>query len=235
MAFGMQTTSGDFLPIVKYDARAGKFFKVEKLVGGGSNPIEIPMGTKFALDFGTIEAGYVMFSNQGPIRHMKPYVDGVAMPAQPQDKDDKGKLIFRPGFYIKVAGNALDGVREWCSNAQVLLNAMDELYQQYVRAPEAAAGQIPLIAIVSTTPVTTGSGAQKSTNYAPVFRIEGWVLRPDICGPRTTPLPGTTTNGHGAPAAAPQAAPAQPAPVTPPPAQQAPQAPAASPPASMPW
>lgn len=198
MAFGMKTTSGDFLPICKYDARAGKFFKVDKRMDGGSDAIEIPLGTKFALDIGSLEAGYVMFGAQGPVRQMKPYIEGDAMLPQPQDKDAEGKLIFRPGFYAKIAGNALDGVREWCSNAAVLLNAMDELYTQAIRTPEAAAGQIPIICIASTVAVKSGSGARTSTNYAPLLRIEGWAPRPDVLGPRTVPLGGPGSHAVGA-------------------------------------
>lgn len=222
MAFGMNTKTGDFLPIVKYDARAGKFFKMEKRVDGGSDAIELPPGTKFALDIGTLEAGFVAFTAQGPVRHMVPYSDGVALPAQPQDKDADGKLLFRPGFWVKIAGNALDGAREWCSNAAVLLNALDDLYQQIVHAPEAAAGQIPIICIASTVAVKSGTGTRSSTNYAPVFRIEGYANRPDILGPRTTPIPGTRP-------APPQAAPVAP-PAAQPAAQQTP--PPAAPPAA---
>jgi len=231
LAFGMQTSSGNFLPIVKYDARAGKFFKVEKRMDGGSDAVEIPLGTRFAVDFGTIEAGYVSFGPQGPVRQMKPYIEGQPMPAQPQEKDAEGKLVFRPGFYVKVAGNALEGVREWCSNAAVLLNAMDDLHQQFLRAPEAAAGQIPLVAIVSTTAVKSGTGARSSTNYAPVLRIEGWTARPDVLGPRTVPVPVVAAQAAAAPAAAPVAAP--PAATMPPPAQTP--ISAVSPPAGMPF
>jgi hypothetical protein len=36
-----------------------------------------------------------------------------------------------------------------------------------------------VISLASTTPVTSGNGTQKSTNYAPTFRIEGWAKRPE--------------------------------------------------------
>lgn len=208
MAFGMKTNSAEFLPIVKYDARAGKFFKVEKRVDGGSDAIEIPLGTKFALDTFTFEAGYVMFGPQGPDRHMVPYTEGVQLPPQPQDKDADGKLLFRPGFYAKIAGNAIDGVREWCSNAAVLLNAMDELYQQIIRAPETAAGQIPIISIAATVAVKSGSGARSSTNYGPILKLEAWAERPDVLGPRTVPAPRAAQINQTA-AQTDQAAPAQ--------------------------
>ena len=226
MAFGMQTSGGNFLPIIKYDARAGRIFRVDK-DNGITEQVDITdPNMKFAIDFGSIEVGYVQFSAQGPVRHMVPY-DGRALPAQPQDKDDKGKLVSRPGFYALVAGQAIGGIREWCSNAAILLNALDELFNLYAEQPEAAGGKIPLISIVSTVPVTSGTGAQKSTNYKPVFKIVGWVDRLADMGERTVPPP------------APKAIPAAAAPTAPPPAAPTPPpvAPAAAtaPPAGMPF
>ena len=229
MAFGYKVTNGDFLPICKFDARSGKFFKVEKTPGQQANDIELPPGTKFGVDFGTLEAGWCTFTTQGPIRHMQPYIEGQSPINQPPDKDAEGKMIYRPAFYVKLAGNALDGVREWIGASAAVMNAMDELYTQVCRAPEMAAGQIPIVSIPSTVAIKSGTGARSSTNYAPVFRLEGWTPRPDILGPRTVPVP--VVNGQPTPVAA-QSAPApQPAPVAPPPAQQT----AAAPPAGMPF
>lgn len=226
MAFGMNTQSGNFLPLVKYDARAGRFFRVEK-DNGITEQVDITSpDLKFAIDFGSIEVGYVQFSAQGPVRHMVPY-DGRSLPAQPQDKGVDGKLLSRPGFYALVAGQAIGGIREWCSNAAILLNALDELFNLYAEQPEAAVGKIPLISIVSTVPITSGTGAQKSTNYKPVFKIVGWVDRLADMGERTVPPP------------APKAIPAAAAPTAPPPAAPTPPpvAPAAAtaPPEGMPF
>ena len=165
MAFGMRTVSGDFLPIVKYDARNGTMTREDKQPDGSRVPTEIPHGTKFAVDFGTIEAGWITFTAQGPVRVMVPYHEGVQLPAQPQDKDGEGKLIFKSGFYVKVCGKALDGAREWAGNAVCLLNALEELYQTYLAAPEAAAGQIPIVTIAGKLPIKTGSGLKSSTNW----------------------------------------------------------------------
>jgi hypothetical protein len=189
LAFGYKTTTGDFLPIVKYDARAGRFFKVDKEPGQQGVETEIPPGTKFAIDIGTLEAGWVTFGAQGPVRHMRPYIEGDDPIPQPQDKDSDGKMLFRPGFYVKLAGNALGGVREWIGASAAVMNAMDDLYQQIIRAPEAATGKIPIVSIPSTIAIKSGSGARASTNYAPLFRVEGWTDRPDVLGPRTVPVP----------------------------------------------
>ena len=189
MAFGYKTTTGDFLPIVKYDARSGRFFKVDKLPGQQGVDTEIPAGTTFAVDFGTLEAGWVTFGAQGPVRKMRPYIEGEETIPQPQEKDSDGKLIFRPGFYVKLAGNALDGIREWIGASAAVMNAMDDLYQTFAVAPEAASGKIPLICIASTTAIRSGAGTRSSTNYAPVFQVNGWVDRPEGLGQRTVPAP----------------------------------------------
>lgn len=226
MAFGYKVTNGDFLPICKFDARAGRFFKVDKVLGAPNQDVEIPNGTKFAVDFGSLEAGWCTFTGQGPVRHMQPYIEGQPPIAQPPEKDAEGKPVFRPAFYVKLAGNAIDGVREWIGASAAVMNAMDDLYQLYIKAPEAASGQIPIVCIASVTTIKSGSGAKSSTNYGPVFRIEGWTPRPDILGERTVPMP--ASNGHAAPPPMQQAAPpVQPPPVTPPPA--------AAPAASMPF
>lgn len=188
MAFGYRVTNGDFLPICKFDARSGRFFKVNKEMGGTAEDIEIPNGTKFAVDFGTLEAGWVTFGAQGPIRQMQPYIEGQAPVQQPPDKDQDGKSIYRPGFYVKLAGNALDGIREWIGASAAVMNAMDELYTVACGLPEMAQGKIPIVHIASSIPIKSGSGAKTSTNYAPVFQIDTWTDRPDQLGPRTVPL-----------------------------------------------
>ena len=190
MAFGMQVASGQFLSHVRYDARAGKMFKMDKRADGGSDAVELPPGTRFAVDLGTFEAGYVAFTAQGPVRHMVPYTTDTALPPRPADLDSEGKPMFRPGFWTKICGTAVYGAREWFSNAAVLLGAMDDFWTTATASAEAAAGQIPLIAITGTVPVKSGSGARTSTNYAPVIQIVGWVDRPEaLLGPRTVPAP----------------------------------------------
>lgn len=225
MALGYKVTNGDFLPICKFDARSGKFFKVEKQPGQQANDIELAPGTKFGVDFGTLEAGWVTFTTQGPVRHMKPYIEGQETIAQPPEKDSEGKMMYRPGFYVKLAGNALDGVREWIGASAAVMNAMDDLYTQVSHMPEMATGMIPIVSIPSTVAIKSGTGARSSTNYAPVFKLEGWTQRPDILGPRTVPLP--VANGSTAAPVwtAPQAAPAPQPAAAPPPVQPAPPAP----------
>ena len=188
--FGMNVSSGgDFLPIVKYDARAGRMFRVDRdPISGEKTQVDITgPDLRFAIDFGGLQVGYVQFTANGPVRAMVPY--GKPLPVQPQDKDEAGKLVSKPGFYVLIAGKGVGGIREWCSNAAILLGALDELYQVYEQSPEARQGKIPLISVPRTIPVKSGRGAQSSTNYKPEFAIDGWVDRLADMGERTVPVP----------------------------------------------
>jgi hypothetical protein len=59
---------------------------------------------------------------------------------------------------------------------------VDKLYDDYLAAPESSAGKLPVVALTGTTMITSGSGAQKSTNYAPNFAITNWLARPADLG-----------------------------------------------------
>ena len=73
MAFGLKTTTApDFADIVKYDANAGRFFKVDYNIDTREKvPVEITTPPpKFAVDFGSLEIGYGRFALTGPEFHM---------------------------------------------------------------------------------------------------------------------------------------------------------------------
>src|ERR1700731_2620998 len=115
MALGLSNGSsgGDFLPIVKWDARAGRFFRVDRSQGANgweSNDVDLTMDKpKFCVDLGSIEVGFMAFLPTGPDFHLTPY--GNPMPEKPS-KDHKA------GFKVRLAGNALNGVREFSSSAK---------------------------------------------------------------------------------------------------------------------
>lgn len=187
MALGLQTSSngGDFLPTVRYDARAGRLFKIERAQGANgweSTPVDItnpaPM---FAIDMGTIDVGWVHFSATGPNFVMVPL--GQPLPAQPS-KDHK------QGFRVKLSGRVLDGVRELSATAKCVLASMDDLHTRYEAAPEAATGKIPVVKLAGTTAVVTKGPQGNTTAYAPVFEIVQWTERSPEMGERTVPAPG---------------------------------------------
>src|SRR6186997_3068713 len=65
--FGFSTepsAGGDFTPIVKYDARAGRVFRVDReqtADGFASNPVDITSTFKAVVDFENVETGWMDF------------------------------------------------------------------------------------------------------------------------------------------------------------------------------
>jgi hypothetical protein len=215
------SASGEFVPILAYDARAGRMFlrnRVQNSAGDWkAQETDVTVAQPaFAVDFGRLEVGWCHFvKGQAPQWNMVPY--GHPIPDRPPSpgKDDEGKdLNFRNGFRVPVAGNAIGGVRELAGNSAALINGMNELHTQFEASAEAAMGKLPVVKMVNTISVKSG----QANNYQPVFAIQTWVDRPDVLGPRTVPAP-RAVNGHVPPATpavnwhVPPVTPAAPAPV----------------------
>ena len=108
MAFGMKTpVAADFAEIVKFDARAGRLFRID-YDPDTRTKTQIDITTpppRFAMDFGVLEVGYAHFAATGPVFHVVP--EGQPLPKQPLDKDDQGRLMFKPVFRVKIFGKIL--------------------------------------------------------------------------------------------------------------------------------
>jgi hypothetical protein len=195
-------SGGDRLPVLKYDARAGRLFLMDRVEHNGewsTDQRELDTNAaSFVMDFGSVEVGWFLFpKGAAPMMVTVPF--GQPIPPQPAAvgtvKDDRtGKERpnnFRQGFRVKVAGKALaapDGgiVRELAANANVTIEGLNDLHTAFEAAPEAAAGKIPVVKLARSVPTKAG----QSTNYKPVFEIVTWADRPtDILGPRTVPPP----------------------------------------------
>ena len=205
MPFGMTVAApANFQPIVKYNASAGRFFRSDyDEATRTKTDVDITHPPpRFAIDFGSIQVGYVAFTATGPSFVTVP--EGQKLPTQPADKDDKGKLIHRPGFKLTIQlSQALGGsVREWASSAGCVLEAVEDLYLKFRAAPEAVAGKIPVVELTKVVPIATGAGMAGSV-FAPCFAIVGWTERGRLFGERTVPPPQATT-AAAPPAASPQ-------------------------------
>lgn len=188
MALGLVTESsggGDFTPLIKYDARAGRVFKTDRTQDGGGNwntdQVDITQGFATVMDLENVEVGYAYFAaGTAPIWSMVPL--GSPLPPRPEGVDDKGKPRFKQTFRMKVKlSTKLGGdVRELASQAKVVISAIDALHSQFEAEKGAHPGQLPIVSLLSTIPVKTGGGAggQSSTNYQPVFEITTWISRP---------------------------------------------------------
>ena len=223
------------LPIIKYDSRAGRAFRVDRSDDSGkweSNPTEITQVFQAIFDLDNIEVGWLHFPTGGA-PDIRTVPVGSALPDRPTDK-------HRSGFRVLMLLGKQSGgdVREMAANAQVSIKAMDLLHDAFMAGRPANPGLLPVVRLAGTIPVTTSGKANgqavSSTNYQPVWQIVKWVPRPPELTPEALAAAAAPQQqaGQPAPAAAAAPAPAQ-APLAlapPPPAQAAPApAPAAQP------
>jgi hypothetical protein len=213
MALNLPSTAdaGHRQPIIKYDARAGRLFRVDRSDDSGrweSNPVEITSVFQAVFDLENIETGWLHFPTGGApdIRTVK---IGSALPDRPTDKHRTGyRLMMLLG---KQAGG---DVREMAANAAVSITGMDLLHDAYMASPDMKQGLLPVVRLSGTVPVvTTGKNNGQpvsSTNYQPVWQIVKWVPRPVELQPgydQKNPAPAQQPAAQQPPAAAPAPAP----------------------------
>jgi hypothetical protein len=209
MAFGIATNTGgdseDFLPLLTYNAKAGRMKLTQRVEGAnGWESQEEDVSFKqpaFVMDLAEAKVGWLFFkAGMAPIKNLVPI--GQPLPPCPAGDfgvDQQGKAM-RPkqGFSLRV----LDGkrvLREFSANAGCVIQSVSDLHDKFLAAPEAAQDMLPVVKFAGTDEQKTKHGS----NYAPVWEILKWVPRASMpeFGPRTVPPP-----------AARQAAPAQAAP-----------------------
>lgn len=184
--FGFSTQpnpSGDFLPIVKYDARAGRMFRVDRVdTGQGfvNEPVDITSTFKAIVDFENLETGWIAFGGGRP--DFKLVRIGEKLPPQPTAKDEKGKDLYSNGirFMLKLSkecGGAKP-IRELAGVAKAFTGAVEKVYLEYVAGRLDAPSKLPVLIMEGSTPIKSGTGDKSSTNYAPNFKIVSWVDRP---------------------------------------------------------
>jgi hypothetical protein len=178
--FGFSTEpsqGGDFTPIVKYDSRAGRFFRIDRIQdsnGYTNDQIDITNHFRAVADFENVEVGWINFPQGGaPSFVLVPM--GTQLPPRPSDQHKNGLRFM---MKLDAACGGEKRVREVASSAKAFLGGVEQIYGEYLRQKESNPGKLPVLSLTSTMPVTTGSGQKQSTNYRPNFRIEGWIDRP---------------------------------------------------------
>ena len=186
MGLGLQTGGGgDFLDFVKYDARAGRIFRSNK-VDGIDTPVDITKTFKAVFDLENIQVGWIRFgAGVGPDMHLVAL--GQPLPPQPANPTGDKALAYKQGFRVtmKLAPQCGGDVREMTSTANVTISAIDTLYDAWQAGQAANPGKLPVVGLIDAEPITSGSGAKKSTNYRPDFSIVGWTNRPADLVPST--------------------------------------------------
>jgi len=174
MALGLNfesADSGEIIPIIKFDAKAGRMFRRDR-VNGENDQIDITRTFKAIFDFENIETGTINF-NTGSAPDFAVVRIGDPIPQAPSPDHRPGARIL-----VKVSKENGGDLRELASTAKAFLRGLNALHDEYLAGASANKGKLPVVELVDTTPITSGEGARKSTNYSPVFKIASWVDRP---------------------------------------------------------
>ncbi|MGY3341959.1 hypothetical protein ACVWZ4_004337 [Bradyrhizobium sp. USDA 4472] len=181
--FGFSTApsnGGDFTPIVKYDARAGRIYRldrVESANGFESRAVEITAHFKAIIDLENGETGWISLTpGSAPDFRLVPI--GNELPEKPSANHKHGVR-----FMLKLSKESAGGsvaIRELTGTSKAFTSGMEELYTAYKAEKAANPGKLPVVVLDHVTTVRSGSGAKSSTNFHPTFRIVGWTARGDL-------------------------------------------------------
>jgi hypothetical protein len=151
--------SGDFLPYVKYNAKAGRWYVKD------DNDDEVEVSDLTAIfDLEHIQTGWLTFNAAG-IPEWAPDHDLKNPAPKPGDKAKRG-------FKVHCFAKKIGGARELMSNSMIANSAINQVYAEYEKAAEN--GKVPVIKCTGVNPITGKHG----TNYEPILEIVKWVDRP---------------------------------------------------------
>lgn len=183
------TGSGDFLPLVSYNAKAGRLKYSQRVeINGTWQKQEEDVSFQqpaFVADMENIQVGWLFFkAGMAPVRALVKIGQQIPpCPVGDYGVDERGNAAKpKQGFAMRL----LDGnrtVREFSSNAGSVLGAIDALHTAYEAAPESKDGLLPVVQFQGATEVKGKHGS----NYTPNFAIVKWVPRPAELGAPAAP------------------------------------------------
>ena len=162
-----------FLPIVKFDARSGKFTRVDRVQNEAgeweSELHEIPFDDfEVVADLVNLQIGWINFGGNGQAPDFRMVNVDEDIGDRPSDKHKEG---FR--LKVKLTNGAGNDVREMASTALGLWKSMDELHCAHEKGVSKNKGKLPLVGVHEVIAVDG-----KTTTYRPDFKILKWVARP---------------------------------------------------------
>lgn len=175
MAFGLpQRNSENIEAGVKYDANAGRWFRMDRTQVGGqwqSDDVEISDRFVAVFDFANVRCGWITFLPK-PDFLLVP----LNTPVPPRPTDD-----YRFGVQVRVllsekAADGMDRIRVLSALSNTLLDVLDALHDEYNANPFSKQGKLPVIAHKGVLSKQTPRG---KTIYVPKLEIVKWVPRPE--------------------------------------------------------
>lgn len=173
LGLSIDAGGGDFTPWLKYDARAGRWFRKGDRDKGEQGPVDVTTNFSAVFDLATIEVGWIDFpTGSAPIMITQPISAGI--PQRPVGGQ------FKQGFRMRAAlpPGLGGGVYEVAASAKAFIAGIDALHTAYQNAPEAKQGKLPVVVMTGTTMIETTTPKGTNRNYGPVLQIDRWIDRP---------------------------------------------------------
>ena len=155
--FGFSTETsagGDFTPIVKYDARSGRMFRIDRIQdanGFTNDQVDITASFKACFDLESVETGWMLFAPGAPpslhLTTLAALDAGGEYPEKPTP-DHKNGVRFMLKLTKACGGDK--PVREIAGQSKAFLSAVEELYAQYEREKAQHPGELPVVELVRT-------------------------------------------------------------------------------------
>jgi len=181
--FGFPETAsgnGEIIPVVKYNAKAGRFFRVDRTQDADGNysndEVDITQTIRFIADLENIEVGNILFV-PGIAPDFQLVRMGELVPPPPTENHKYGVRIM---IKLSKECGGDEPVREIAGTSKAWLAAIEHIYPQYLAEKDANPGKLPVLTVEKIAPVKSGSGARQTTNYHPTFRLSGWAPRGDL-------------------------------------------------------
>ena len=180
-------STGDIIPIIKYDAKGGDLIAVNRHQADDGqwvkDEVEISLPTNFVMDMENIEVGWLAFIGGRPDFVMAKL--GEPMPAKPSKE-------HKQAFRLRI-GSTECGLREFSHSAKTVLRPMNELHDKYVAEKEGHKGLMRVVKWAGVERVKVQGKEGELVFKAPIWEIESWVDRPDFfdaaSAPDNTPEP----------------------------------------------
>lgn len=152
-------SGGDFLPYVKYNGKAGRWY-IKK--DGAETEVQNPT---FIADFAGVKKIWAHYS-EGLAPDV---IEFPSIDAQVAKPSENHKMGLKLNLYSQ---DMFGGLVEFSSTAAVACSPISALYEKYLA--EAKEGELPVVKVTGATPISGKHG----TNYEPVFEVVKYVPRP---------------------------------------------------------
>jgi len=175
-----KTGGGEIMPLLKFDARVGRFYTQDRVYEYGewrSVQSDVTDDLVVIFDLKNIKRGWIKFP-KGAAPEM------VLFPLSVEDIGDAPSDEHREGLRVLARLDGETAWREMLSTAVGLWVGLDALHNEYLAGVEEHPDQLPVAQLVERKEKKTESGG---SSWTPLFKIIDWVDPGDVTVP--TPQP----------------------------------------------